>query len=40
VIDGEKINLGLYPDLLLAAEAYDSAAIELYGEYANLNKKG
>lgn len=35
--DGKRKNLGVYPDLLKAATAYDNAARVLHGEFATLN---
>jgi len=37
--DGEQINLGSYETEDEAAKAYDKKALELYGEFANLNFK-
>jgi HNH endonuclease len=36
--DGKAHYLGRYPDITEAAKAYNSKAIELFGEFANLNK--
>lgn len=35
--NGNRVYLGLFVDLKVAAEAYNKAALELYGEYASLN---
>lgn len=32
-----RIHIGLYDDIVEAALAYDCAAIQLFGDYANLN---
>ena len=37
-IDNKRIYLGSYEDELDAASAYNTKAVELFGEYANLNK--
>ena len=37
-VKGKKIYLGLYDTAIQAALAYNKKAIELFGEYANLNK--
>ena len=37
MLHGQSRHLGLFNDELDAAEAYDEAAIELFGEYALLN---
>src|SRR6478609_5598332 len=34
---GKRINLGYYVNEIDAAKAYNTKAIELFGEYANLN---
>jgi hypothetical protein len=34
---GKSIYLGIYRDPILAAKAYDRAAIEYYGEFARIN---
>ena len=36
-MDGKNRSLGRFRDELAAAEAYDEAARELFGEYARLN---
>ncbi|MDI9934672.1 HNH endonuclease [Rhodococcus sp. IEGM 1351] len=36
-LNGTRIHLGVFVDKLEAAVAYDSAAIQLFGNYANLN---
>jgi len=36
-INGKKIYIGRYKSEFEAAEAYDNKAIELFGEFANLN---
>lgn len=33
----KRIHLGLFEDVISAAHAYDNKALELYGEFANLN---
>lgn len=35
--DGKSYNLGTYQTEIQAAKAYDKKAIELFGEYANIN---
>jgi hypothetical protein len=37
VVDGIKIWLGYFTDEIEAARAYDRKAVELFGEFANLN---
>ncbi len=37
VVDGKAVRLGRFRDELAAAEAYDEAARELFGEHARLN---
>jgi hypothetical protein len=37
VVDGKTVRLGRFRDELAAAEAYDEAARELFGEHARLN---
>jgi hypothetical protein len=36
--EGKRIYLGYYDDETEAAEAYNMKALELFGEFANLNK--
>jgi len=38
-INGKQKHLGLFNNILLAAEAYDSAAQKYYGEFAYTNFK-
>jgi len=35
---GKKTRLGSFTDVRLAAEAYNAKALELFGEFANINK--
>jgi len=37
IVSVRNIYLGLFTDVVVAAKAYDKAAIELHGEYACLN---
>ena len=37
MIRSRKINLGFYSDEREAARAYDAKALELFGEFANIN---
>jgi hypothetical protein len=39
-LDGRNRNLGLFSDVIEAAQAYDRAAQGLYGEFASLNFPG
>ena len=36
-LNGKQINIGRYHDEFRAAKAYDVKAVELFGEFANLN---
>jgi hypothetical protein len=36
-VDGKKISLGCYWDIIEAAKAYDTASSKYFGEFANLN---
>ena len=38
--NNKKIYIGLFEDKILAAEAYNKKAVELFGDYAILNKIG
>lgn len=39
-VNGKKQHIGYFLDEQEAAQAYNDAALELFGEYANLNKLG
>jgi hypothetical protein len=38
-VSGREIHCGFFDDILKAAKAYDAKALELFGEFANLNFK-
>ena len=36
--EGKCIHIGYYDDVLVAAEAYNKKALELFGEFSKLNE--